>query len=137
LQPLVPRDSYTATFLIGWATTLTAGYLTYPFSTLRKRLMVRDEYTSTLRLVAEIFKSEGIKGFYGGALFQIMRSIGGAFILALYDQRRDISPLNSSQFSHTQVFFFFSSSSFMQCKCNCGPRKSSSSERKEEEEEGK
>ena len=43
-------------------------------------------YTSTLDCWTKIAREEGSKAFFKGALSNVLRGMGGAFVLVLYDE---------------------------------------------------
>jgi len=74
---------------------LTAGTLSYPFDSIRRRMMMqagvpRNErrYRSSIDCVAQVFRAEGVRGFYLGLAPNIVRSVGGALLLVFYDTFR-------------------------------------------------
>ena len=75
--------------------TLVAGTLSYPFDSVRRRMMMqaglpREErlYRSSLHCIGSILRSEGLRGFFLGLAPNILRSIGGALLLVGYDAFR-------------------------------------------------
>lgn len=81
---------------ISWAiaqlVTSVAGILAYPFDTVRRRMMMQSGldatkliYKSNLHCWTTIAKHEGVRGFYKGALTNVLRGTGDAFVLVLYD----------------------------------------------------
>lgn len=78
-------------WLIAQTVTTMAGFTSYPFDTVRRRMMMqagRGEklYSSTLNCWLKIFRSEGPRAFFKGALSNVIRGSGGALVLVLYDQ---------------------------------------------------
>lgn len=82
---------------ISWAiaqvVTTVAGIVSYPFDTVRRRMMMQSGrkggdilYKNTLHCWATIAKSEGTGAFFKGAFSNILRGTGGAFVLVLYDE---------------------------------------------------
>lgn len=61
-------------FIVAEVTTTIAGLVSYPFDTVRRRLMMKSgggstvEYSGTLDCAAKIIKSEGVGGLFNGAL---------------------------------------------------------------------
>lgn len=87
--------------LISWAiaqaVTTFSGFISYPFDTVRRRMMMQSGlpasermYKSTPHCWATISKSEGPKAFFKGALSNVFRGIGGAFVLVLYDEIKNL-----------------------------------------------
>ncbi|GMJ07617.1 hypothetical protein like AT5G56450 [Hibiscus trionum] len=73
------------------AVTTSAGLLSYPLDTVRRRMMMQSGleqpmYHSTLDCWRTIYRTEGAISFYRGALSNIFRSTGAAAILVLYDE---------------------------------------------------
>lgn len=82
---------------ISWAiaqvVTTVAGIVSYPFDTVRRRMMMQSGrkggdilYKNTLHCWATIAKTEGSGAFFKGAFSNILRGTGGAFVLVLYDE---------------------------------------------------
>lgn len=89
------KDEKSASFVAKWAiaqvVTTAAGYVSYPFDTVRRRMMMqagssKKLYTSTAHCWAAILKDEGPKAFFKGAWSNVLRGAGGAFVLVLYDE---------------------------------------------------
>jgi len=94
LKPVVLRgdmkDSFLASFLLGWAVTIGAGLASYPIDTVRRRMMMTSgeavKYKSSMHAFAEIIKKEGVKSLFKGAGANILRAVAGAGVLAGYDK---------------------------------------------------
>jgi solute carrier family 25 (adenine nucleotide translocator) protein 4/5/6/31 len=94
LKPVVltgnMRDSFFASFLLGWAITIGAGLASYPIDTIRRRMMMTSgeavKYKSSYHAAVEIVKKEGTKSLFKGAGANILRAIAGAGVLAGYDK---------------------------------------------------
>jgi len=93
LKPLLPgtlKDSFLATFLLGWGITIGAGLASYPLDTVRRRMMMTSgeatKYTSSLQAFNVIVAKEGWKSLFKGAGANILRAVAGAGVLAGYDQ---------------------------------------------------
>ncbi|XP_031629023.1 ADP,ATP carrier protein [Contarinia nasturtii] len=82
---------------ISWAiaqvVTTVAGIVSYPFDTVRRRMMMQSGrkateiiYKSTVHCWATIAKQEGSGAFFKGAFSNVLRGTGGAFVLVLYDE---------------------------------------------------
>jgi solute carrier family 25 (adenine nucleotide translocator) protein 4/5/6/31 len=89
------KDPKNAPFWQNWmvaqVVTTAAGVISYPFDTVRRRMMMqagRGEllYKNTLDCWVKIAKAEGPKGFFKGALSNAIRGSGGAIVLVLYDE---------------------------------------------------
>jgi len=71
--------------------TTVAGFISYPFDTVRRRMMMQAGrkdilYRSTLHCWAKIAKDEGTGAFFKGALSNVIRGSGGAIVLVMYDE---------------------------------------------------
>jgi len=79
------------TWLIAQLVTTIAGVVSYPFDTVRRRMMMQSGradilYKSTLDCWRKIAVNEGPQAFFKGALSNAIRGSGGAIVLVLYDQ---------------------------------------------------
>lgn len=75
------------------AVTTVAGIVSYPFDTVRRRMMMQSGrakseilYKSTLHCWSTIYNSEGSNAFFKGAFSNVLRGTGGALVLVLYDE---------------------------------------------------
>jgi solute carrier family 25 (adenine nucleotide translocator) protein 4/5/6/31 len=73
--------------------TTVAGIVSYPFDTVRRRMMMQSgrpvaerTYSSTAHCWATILKTEGGSAFFKGAFSNVLRGTGGALVLVLYDE---------------------------------------------------
>lgn len=80
-------------WIIAQFVTTVSGIISYPFDTVRRRLMMqsgkpRSEwlYKGTLDAWAAIAKNEGTAAFFKGAGSNVIRGTGGALVLVLYDE---------------------------------------------------
>jgi len=83
--------SFSRRWLIAQAVTTMAGLVSYPFDTVRRRMMMqagleRNMYYNTLDCWKKIYSNEGVMAFYKGALTNMVRGTGAALILVLYDE---------------------------------------------------
>ncbi|XP_014467857.1 PREDICTED: ADP,ATP carrier protein-like [Dinoponera quadriceps] len=83
-------------FSIAQVVTALAGIVSYPFDTVRRRMMMQSGrsktdilYKNTLDCWVKITKNEGPGAFFKGAFSNILRGTGGALVLTLYDVIRD------------------------------------------------
>ncbi|KJE95727.1 substrate carrier family protein ancA [Capsaspora owczarzaki ATCC 30864] len=79
------------TWLIAQGVTTVAGVVSYPFDTVRRRMMMQAGrkdilYTSTFDCWKKIATKEGPGAFFKGALTNAIRGSGGAIVLVLYDE---------------------------------------------------
>jgi len=82
---------------IAQAVTTVAGIVSYPFDTVRRRMMMQSGrkateiiYKSTVHCWATIAKQEGTNAFFKGAFSNVLRGTGGAFVLVLYDELKKL-----------------------------------------------
>lgn len=81
-----------ASWAVAQTVTTIAGLVSYPFDTIRRRMMMQAgegkarKYSSTLDCAIKISRDEGPKAFFKGALSNIIRGAGGAIVLVLYDE---------------------------------------------------
>jgi solute carrier family 25 (adenine nucleotide translocator) protein 4/5/6/31 len=80
-------------FAIAQATAITAGYASYPFDTIRRRLQMQSEkpkdqwlYSGTMDCLAKIMKNEGTTALFKGAGANALRTVGSALVLVLYGE---------------------------------------------------
>uniref|UniRef100_A0A8C9D6H3 ADP/ATP translocase n=1 Tax=Panthera leo TaxID=9689 RepID=A0A8C9D6H3_PANLE len=80
-------------WMIAQSVTVVAGLTSYPFDTVRRRMMTQSGrkgtdimYTRTLDCRRKIARNEGAKAFFKGAWSNVLRGKGGAFVLVLYDE---------------------------------------------------
>lgn len=80
-------------WLIAQCVTTVSGIISYPFDTVRRRMMMQSGlaanermYKSTIHCWTKIAQTEGSKAFFKGALSNVFRGTGGAFVLVLYDE---------------------------------------------------
>jgi len=83
-------------WMIAQTVTVISGIISYPFDTVRRRMMMQSGraksdmlYKNTLDCWVKIGKLEGASAFFKGALSNIIRGTGGAFVLVLYDEIRN------------------------------------------------
>ncbi|KAE9551139.1 hypothetical protein FO519_005648 [Halicephalobus sp. NKZ332] len=77
-------------FSIGQVTTFVAAMSSYPLDTVRRRLMMfagkKEKRLGTLECAKQIYRNEGFKAFFNGAVVNAIRGVGAALILALYHE---------------------------------------------------
>lgn len=89
---LMGKDSsFLLSFMIAQVVTNAAGILSYPFDTVRRRMMMQSgaevrKYKNTLDCWVKIISQEGIASMFKGALSNVLRGMGGALVLVLYDE---------------------------------------------------
>merc|ERR1711872_862983 len=80
-------------WMIAQCVTTVSGIISYPFDTVRRRLMMQSgrkgadvAYTGTLDCWRKIAAQEGAGAFFKGAFSNVLRGTGGALVLVLYDE---------------------------------------------------
>lgn len=88
---------YNLYFTIFQCVTTFAGITSYPFDTVRRRMMMQSGrakseimYKSTADCWKKIYEAEGVGAFFKGAFSNIIRGTGGALVLVLYDKIIDL-----------------------------------------------
>jgi len=84
-------------FAVAQVTAITAGYASYPFDTIRRRLQMQSEkpqsewlYKGTVDCFWKILKEEGTSALFKGAGANALRTVGSALVLVLYGEIKDI-----------------------------------------------
>jgi solute carrier family 25 (adenine nucleotide translocator) protein 4/5/6/31 len=85
------KASFWQNWAIAQVVTTGAGIISYPFDTIRRRMMMqagRGEilYTSSFDCARKLAAKEGMPVFFKGAFSNILRGTGGALVLAFYDE---------------------------------------------------
>jgi solute carrier family 25 (adenine nucleotide translocator) protein 4/5/6/31 len=80
-------------FACAQVSAIAAGYASYPFDTVRRRLQMQSEkpqsewvYKGTMDCFAKISKDEGTAALFKGAGANALRTIGAALVLVLYSE---------------------------------------------------
>jgi len=88
-------------FAVAQITAITAGYASYPFDTVRRRLQMQSEkpkeqwvYKGTFDCFAKVWRDEGMRALFKGAGANALRTVGSALVLVLYDQFQSILGLD-------------------------------------------
>merc|ERR1712096_44612 len=89
-----PKNTHIViSWMIAQTVTAVAGLTSYPFDTVRRRMMMQSGrkgtdimYTGTLDCWRKIARDEGGKAFFKGAWSNVLRGMGGAFVPVLYDE---------------------------------------------------
>ena len=88
-------DPKNANFFVTWGiaqvVTIASGITSYPFDTVRRRMMMQSGrkdiiYKNTFHCWVKIAQTEGTGAFFKGALSNVFRGTGGALVLAFYDE---------------------------------------------------
>jgi solute carrier family 25 (adenine nucleotide translocator) protein 4/5/6/31 len=82
---------FAAKFALGYSVTVTAGLISYPLDTIRRRMMMTSggkdagKYKNSIDCARQILATEGIKSMYKGAGSNILRGLAGALVLVSFD----------------------------------------------------
>jgi len=76
---------------IAQVVTVCSGILSYPWDTVRRRMMMQSGrtdimYKNTWDCAVKIVQNEGMSAMFKGAGANVFRGTGGALVLALYDE---------------------------------------------------
>ncbi|XP_068952965.1 ADP/ATP translocase 3-like [Petaurus breviceps papuanus] len=84
-------------WMIAQSVTAVAGVVSYSFDTVRLQMMMQTArkgadimYTGTINCRKKIPKDEDGKAFFKGAWSNVLRGMGGAFVLVLYDELKKV-----------------------------------------------
>lgn len=88
-------------FAIAQIVAITAGYASYPFDTVRRRLQMQSDkpreawlYKGTMDCFFKIMANEGLGAMFKGAGANAIRTVGSALVLVLYDEiKHAIAPI--------------------------------------------
>jgi len=93
MLPDPKKTPLVVTWMIAQTVTTVAGIISYPFDTVRRRMMMQSgekgkdiRYKSTMDCWRKIAAEEGGSAFFKGAFSNVLRGTGGAFVLVLYDE---------------------------------------------------
>lgn len=88
-------------FVIAQSVAIAAGYASYPFDTVRRRLQMQSEkppsewvYRGTFDCFQKIMAQEGIGAMFKGAGANALRTVGSALVLVMYDQIKTVMNLH-------------------------------------------
>eukprot|EP01061_Rhynchopus_euleeides_P047247 TRINITY_DN93_c0_g1_i3.p1 TRINITY_DN93_c0_g1~~TRINITY_DN93_c0_g1_i3.p1 ORF type:complete len:301 (+),score=133.63 TRINITY_DN93_c0_g1_i3:68-970(+) len=83
---------FVSKFFVAQTAAISAGYASYPFDTVRRRLQMQAEkpkeewvYKGTLDCFSKIMKNEGMGAMFKGAGANVLRTVGAALVLVLYE----------------------------------------------------
>jgi len=84
-------------FVVAQSAAITAGFASYPFDTVRRRLQMQSEkpksewtYKGTVHCFTKIAKDEGMGAMFKGAGANVLRTVGAALVLVLYDTAQQV-----------------------------------------------
>lgn len=92
IQPDKQKLNFFVAWGIGQVTVVSAGLASYPWDTVRRRMMMQSGrgdvlYRNTWHCWRRVYSEEGgIRAFYKGALSNIFRGMGSALVLAFYSE---------------------------------------------------
>jgi solute carrier family 25 (adenine nucleotide translocator) protein 4/5/6/31 len=92
LKPILlgEKPSVALSFLLGWAVTITAGLMSYPIDTVRRRMMMTSgaavKYKGSIDCARHILREEGFMSMMKGAGANVLRGVAGAGVLAGFDK---------------------------------------------------
>jgi len=91
LKPFLGKDANVGlSFLLGWAVTVTAGLMSYPIDTVRRRMMMTSgggvKYKGSIDCFTQVLKNEGFMSLMKGAGANILRGVAGAGVLAGFEK---------------------------------------------------
>jgi solute carrier family 25 (adenine nucleotide translocator) protein 4/5/6/31 len=88
-------------FAVAQVTAIVAGYASYPFDTVRRRLQMQSNkpkeqwlYSGTMDCFVKVAKKEGTMGLFKGAGANALRTVGSALVLVLYDEVKQFAGLD-------------------------------------------
>ncbi|XP_057297044.1 uncharacterized protein LOC130625935 [Hydractinia symbiolongicarpus] len=96
LKPILLGDdaSVILSFGLGYGVTVTAGLISYPIDTIRRRMMMTSgqavKYKGSIDCTVQILKNEGAMSMMKGAGANILRGVAGAGVLAGFDKFKEV-----------------------------------------------
>jgi len=99
-KEMVENPNFLTKFAIAQSVAMASVTISYPFDTVRRRLMMMSGegekmYKSTTDCWKKIARDEGAKAFFKGNFTNVLRSIGCALVLVLYDEIIDVLKKNT------------------------------------------
>jgi solute carrier family 25 (adenine nucleotide translocator) protein 4/5/6/31 len=91
LKPMFLKEDagFLISFCLGYAVTVTAGLMSYPIDTIRRRMMMTSgeavKYKGSMDCAVQILNNEGFMSLMKGAGANILRGIAGAGVLSGFD----------------------------------------------------
>lgn len=96
LKPILLGDSANVllSFALGYVVTISAGLLSYPIDTIRRRMMMTSgeavKYKGSIDCTRQIISNEGFMSLMKGAGANILRGVAGAGVLAGFDKFQEL-----------------------------------------------
>lgn len=90
----VKKGGFATKFALGYSVTVTAGLLSYPLDTIRRRMMMTSgkhagKYKSSIDCGRKVLQQEGVSAMYKGAGSNILRGLAGALVLVGFDYTKN------------------------------------------------
>lgn len=91
LKPIVlgENSGFFLSFCLGYVVTISAGLVSYPIDTIRRRMMMTSgegvKYKGSIDCFSKIMKTEGFMSLMKGAGANILRGVAGAGVLSGFD----------------------------------------------------
>jgi solute carrier family 25 (adenine nucleotide translocator) protein 4/5/6/31 len=95
LKDEISKGGFAAKFALSYAVTVSAGLLSYPLDTIRRRMMMTSgknagKYKNSIDCMNQILRNEGMKAMYKGAGSNILRGLAGALVLVGFDYSKNM-----------------------------------------------
>jgi len=96
LKPIVLGDNagLMASFALGYVVTISAGLVSYPIDTIRRRMMMTSgqavKYNGSIDCAVKVIKGEGFMSLMKGAGANILRGVAGAGVLSGFDKFKEV-----------------------------------------------
>jgi len=96
LKPIVLGEDagLMVSFALGYIVTITAGLISYPIDTIRRRMMMTSgeavKYKGSMDCAVQIMKAEGFMALMKGAGANILRGVAGAGVLSGFDKFKQL-----------------------------------------------
>ena len=96
LKPIVlgENSGLLLSFALGYVVTVSAGLVSYPIDTIRRRMMMTSgeavKYKGSIDCAMQILKSEGAMSLMKGAGANILRGVAGAGVLSGFDKFQEL-----------------------------------------------
>ena len=96
LKPIILGENagVVTSFILGYVVTISAGLVSYPIDTIRRRMMMTSgeavKYRSSWDCAVQIMKKEGFMSLMKGAGANILRGVAGAGVLAGFDKFKEL-----------------------------------------------
>ena len=95
LKPLLLGENagVVVSFILGYGVTVTAGLISYPIDTIRRRMMMTSgeavKYKGSFDCAIQIIRNEGAMSLMKGAGANILRGVAGAGVLSGFDKFKE------------------------------------------------